>query len=133
MKSVAGGGIGHSSPGESLAQTQAPQIFTRHERPIAILCQPMPDELAIGHLGRIMFLNGISTIDALSRVLNGTQQAGGLTGQRAFQTLVCAAAGIDFISYGFRHSLNPFQRNVWDRSSVAVKSVLHEIFRGQMD
>lgn len=135
MKSVATRRRGRPSRADRSARERKSPLRARLQpkNPVTILCQPMPDELAIGHLGRIMWLNGFPTLGTLSTRLNGSEQAEGHTGQEAFRSLLCAATGTDADTYGRRHSLNLFMRNVEHRFSIPVSSLLSHTFRGQIE
>lgn len=72
----------------------------------------MPGELAIGHLGRIMWLKGVSDLPELSTAISGTEQVRRYTRKTAFRYLLSAAAGTDPETHGLQHSFLPFLRNV---------------------
>lgn len=70
--------------------------------------EPLPDELAAGHLGRVYTINGISKKDRVSCTIHK------LVGDesRAYSETLASLAGLSFAHYLFHHTLLPFYRAV---------------------
>lgn len=94
-----------------------------------IRCQPMPDEPALGHLGRIAVLHGFrSAANFKAKLLKSSVTAPHLA-QVVLRDLLCDSAGLSPEDYSALHSMNPFIRNVDHENGVPVASLGAQLFR----
>lgn len=70
--------------------------------------EPLPDELAAGHLGRVYTINGISKKDRVSCTIHKLVGNEG----RAYSETLASLAGLSFSHYLFHHTLLPFYRAI---------------------
>ncbi len=70
--------------------------------------EPLPDELAAGHLGRVYTINGISKKDRVSCTIHKLVGDEG----RAYSETLALLAGLPFSQYLFHHTLLPFYRAI---------------------
>lgn len=70
--------------------------------------EPLPDELAAGHLGRVYTINGIQKSDRESNTIHKLVGDGG----RMYTETLAALAGLSFPQYLFQHTLLPFSRAI---------------------
>lgn len=79
--------------------------------------QPLPDEIAVGYVGRIGALNGMHPGRAMRLVLNHAKNATGVDRGRTWLDPIAALAGRSLESFRYQHTVMPFyaavQRSAW--------------------
>jgi hypothetical protein len=89
-----------------------------------ILCEPMPDEPAMGHAGRMARLNGHSRIDTLGKGSRwDSENNDDRLPDRLLRLLVASGRGRNPDVYSAQHSMYPFARKVTtlDRNQFLAK------------
>jgi TniQ len=104
---------------------------SRPQGPVSILCQPMPDEPVLGHLGRIAILNSYPSIERMSLALDKSTLVGGKTARAALRSLACVAAGMPLETYAIQHSMIPFLRNVEHPAGMRLSKLCGKMLRNQ--